>query len=268
MKTMKRRIGVAGVAAAVVAGAFSTSHAGAIPWLYDAIFGPAYYSSYYGPYAPTYGVGYMPSGCKTSCSPCSTGKCSPVVAYCNPCEASTSKCDVGSPNWRAGDAPTKANIKTEVRTPTFSNTKPDYRDESSGPDVDPRTGERILKKAVIPQTPMPQNEFSPPTTVDPARPTFKRTAPPPANDVNPGFGTDNTATEGTELLPPRNAKPAETEVPPTLNQESRATWKVTPATAQSRTLRKPSFSDASIARRSVEVPATPTTTIGTSIVKK
>lgn len=261
MKTMMRRIGVAGLAATVVAGAFSTSQAGVIPWLYDAMFGPAYYSPYYGPYAPSYSAGYMPSACN-SCSPCSTGKCSTVVASCSPCEVSSSKCDTGTPNWRSGDAPAKATLKTEVRTPTFDERKPDYRSQPNGPDVDPRTGERILKKEVLPQT-----EFSPPTSVDPAKPAFKRTTP-AATEINPGFGTEPTGTEGSEILPPRNPKPAETEVPPTLQQESRATWSVTPAIGQTRTARKPSFRDASIARRTVDVPATAEPKSASVIVKK
>lgn len=275
MKTINRRIGVASVAAAVVAGAFSTSQAGVIPWIYDAIFGPAYYSPYAGPYAPmSYSAGYWPSscgpsGCRVSCgpcaSPCSTGKCSPVVAYCNPCEVSSTKCDTNSPNWKAGETPTKANIKTEVRTPTFSPTKPDYRDDANGPDVDPKTGERILKKPVTEAT-----EFSAPTNVEPGSANsangFKKT---PAADIDTGF---EPAPIGEEKFPapkkPAAATPADDDVKP-LNLESKATWSVTPAIAHQRSTRKATFRDASIARRTIEVPATsPATPNRSAIVKK
>ena len=256
MKTFKRRIGVATVAAAIVAGAFSTSQAGVIPWIYDAIFGPAYY----GPYAPmSYSVGYMPSpcgpaGCRPTCSPCSspcsTGKCSPQVSYCNPCEVSGSKCDSPSTSWKAGSEPARARVNTEVITPGTSGTG--SRPETYRKPIEDVRGEEILKKPVV------DEPLNPPVSVEPSNRGFRKS-------TSPVDSIDSGLDDG-KLSPPVKTDGGAARPLPGL--ESRATWSVTPAT-QARSTRKPTFRDASIARRTVEVPATSTTSPSESaIVKK
>lgn len=113
---------IASLSAFLVAmGVASASHAGVIPWVYDAIFGPVRYPAYgygYSPYTVSYSrpiyvsSGPVSYGCNSGCSPCSTsyyapvsyassnygcGSCGPVVttSSCSPCGGTTYASTVG-----------------------------------------------------------------------------------------------------------------------------------------------------------------------------
>lgn len=97
MRTHFRRAGIAVLVTSLVTSLLSTTQAGVIPWLYDAIFGPAYPHQYggYGPGWSAYG-GCAPSSCApcNPCrvgyspqmsSPCASGTCATTTAFYGPC---------------------------------------------------------------------------------------------------------------------------------------------------------------------------------------
>lgn len=90
----------------VTVGFTSTTQAGLIPWLYDAIFGPVrpgygagyYGAGYFGGYPATYGVGYAPL-ISPAYSPCGPAGCPTTVGYapaCSPCVAAYDPCAGGA----------------------------------------------------------------------------------------------------------------------------------------------------------------------------
>lgn len=287
MKTFGRRFGLGAIAAAVIASAVSTSQAGVIPWVYDAIFGPNYY-----PYQGPYSAGYMPSpcgpsGCRTSCnpcsSPCSSGKCTPRVSYCNPCEVSSStgtKCDSPTTSWSSNESPTPARTHIENRVRTTPSTEYDPMGDSSI--YRPKQDRTMELKRVPPQN--TESNTEPLTPVSPARrpaQTFVPSNPNANSNSNDGIQppvdrtpVDRTPIDRTPI--DRTNTPDRTNDAPRLESDkpgfdsgmaAKATWSTGPL-VQSRLVRKSSFTDAAIARRSAEIPAPTTTTSSSAIVKK
>lgn len=77
MRMNVRRAGVAVLVSALVTTLMSTTQAGVIPWLYDAIFGPAYPHPYAG-----YGAGWGYSCAPAPCGPCQVGYAPRAVTPC------------------------------------------------------------------------------------------------------------------------------------------------------------------------------------------
>lgn len=145
----------------VAVGVASASHAGVIPWVYDAIFGPVRYPAYgygYSPYAVSYSRPiyvssapmYAPAtyGCSSGCSPCSTsyyapvsygcGSCGPVVAAssCSPC-GGTSYASAGG--CLSGCSPTAAPAPEKAPTTNGKSAWKKPGEPSKDPAPAPRT---------------------------------------------------------------------------------------------------------------------------------
>ncbi|MBI1312902.1 hypothetical protein GC176_16555 [bacterium] len=86
MRTHLRRAGIAVLVASLVTSLLSTTQAGVIPWLYDAIFGPVYPNYYSG-----YAAGWAPSGgcAPSSCAPCNPCRVSYAPRISSPCASGT-----------------------------------------------------------------------------------------------------------------------------------------------------------------------------------
>ncbi len=267
MQRFSRRLGIAALSTVLVAGAFGTTQAGIIPWLYDGIFGMNY-----GGYPMSYSAGYGPcgpSGCGVACSPCgqspcSTGRCSSRTANYSGCEvACTPSCNETS-NWKSDAAPKKAEVRTEIRSnspgsavPRENFVPPTGRERTFRDDDD--TGTQNLKKPVTNGAgtgfgPTPAGAGANAGQLD--DPTLDNGFSEPAIKVKPA-------------TPPKLNLPPEGEAARPLNLDNKATWTVSPTTASLRTTRPVVLRDAKIARRTTDVPTTPAAVSNsTSIAKK
>lgn len=119
MRAFSRRFGIAALVVTLVGTLIGSSHAGVIPWVYNAIFGPVGY----GPSPYPYGqMGYgcspcmarMPVKCRPSpCSPCSSGSCPTYVSY-----GVRSSCSTGSEvtQWKSEGSETRRAPEPEAVT--------------------------------------------------------------------------------------------------------------------------------------------------------
>lgn len=108
MRMPFRRTGIAVLVVALVTSLLSTSQAGVIPWLYDAIFGPAYPHHYGG-----YSSGWSAYGCAPA-------RCAP----CNPCQVgSASRCSTGICSTTAMYGPCGTTCTTTVACAGSSSTE-------------------------------------------------------------------------------------------------------------------------------------------------
>lgn len=284
MRRIARRFGIAGLSAALIAGALTSTQAGVIPWMYDAIFGPNYYgygaSAAYSAGPVSYSAGYSPcgpSGCgvpyaaSSSCGPCNTGTCSSRVSYCGPCEVgcNSSTCSPKT-TWKSEKptvaSPQKAEVKTQIRTnldePTLDNPAP-RRPRTDDPNFDSNVE---LKKQVIESDPISvqpagssatgeTNGFVPTSKLPAANEAF------PAPKSVPEAGSKKPApTFGSDLDGQANRS---------LNLDNKATWSLTSKLPQRSAARQTRFHDARIARRASDVKADPAAVAtGTSVVRK
>ena len=271
MQRFSRRLGIAALSTALVAGAFGTTQAGIIPWLYDGVFG-LNYGGYPMSYSAGYSAGYSPcgpAGCGVACSPCgsspcSTGRCSSRTSNYSGCEvACTPSCNATS-TWKADSGPKKAEVRTEIRSNSPTSTVP--RENFSTPRTrtnptyvpdDDEVGTEILKKPV--NNGGAARGFGP--------------TPPAAGGLTPAFGDDTGLGDEPAIkvkpAAPAGNLPPQGEAARPLNLDNKATWTVSPTTASLRTTRPLVLRDAKIARRTTDVPTTPVATSGsTSIVKK
>ncbi|MDA0835260.1 MAG: hypothetical protein O2955_17515 [Planctomycetota bacterium] len=178
---IKRQLRVCVLTVAVVGGLTTTSQAGIIPWLYDAIFGPpgslmyganygygatygTAYRGYYSPYAYGYGAGYAYApAANTGCNSCGTSTAT-FYGPTNTCCA-TNNCNVPSQSQTTTNrTPTPATTEPQP-DPTFSESAEEeddgFRKRETGSEVPP-TSTKAFKIPengdVIQQRPTPGAE--------------------------------------------------------------------------------------------------------------
>ena len=212
MRTHFRRTGIAVLVTALVTSLLSTTQAGVIPWLYDAIFGPVH---------PQYYSGWSGYGCAPArCAPCNT--CRMGVA-----PRSTSRCATGSCSTTAFYGPCGTTCSTTVACADSSNAE--VGKLAPEPDDVPPAA-KTFDDAPVPDPAR--------LDLDHAKPTVSGVAAPEgttgAEDAGFGAGTGGDATDG-EFSPPvirteekeaEEAAPGEPGSPaPTLNLDNETSWK-------------------------------------------
>ena len=212
MRSRIRRTGIALLVTSLVTSLLTTSQAGVIPWLYDAIFGPAY--PQYRGYPAGWGAGY---------GPCAPSPCAP----CNPCRVGyvprSSSCASGACSTTAFFGPCGMACSTEVAC----STSPDPGVGKLAPtpqDLPPSP--RTFDDSPVPD-PVPSSSDKPVAESDPAtrdvehpQPTVSGVAAPEGdaeagNDA--GFGETERTTDpaNEEFAPPLIRNEAESLEEPT-----------------------------------------------------
>ncbi len=279
---MARRFGIAGLAAALIGGALTSTQAGIIPWAYDAIFGPNYYGGYpaaysanYGPSPMSYSVGYSPCGpggcgvpyapsnCNT-CAPCSTGTCAPRVSYCAPCEVASSSTCTPQTTWKS-QQPTPATPKAEVGTKVRINNNGGVSDSELD---DPLGNRRYPPKEETLKRP----NLDGATTVEPrsdSTSTGESTGFGPTNSNNKTFEPPKNSTDKNKALPLNSDVEGQASRRP-LNLDNKSTWSLSSNLPERRAVATQArFGEAKIARRPSNVKADPATVAsGSAVVRK
>jgi hypothetical protein len=242
MRTHIRRSGIALLVAGLVTSLLSTTQAGVIPWLYDAIFGPAY-PHYYGGYAPGWSAyGCAPKGC-APCNPCRVGY-SP---------RSSNSCASGACSTTAFYGPCGATCSTTVACAGSAHTEVGKL-APEPEDVPPAA--KTLDDAPVPDPAKLDLEHSKPSVSGVAAPDEATGA------EDTGFGTGERGSDSTDVFSPPVVRPesgtteesapaAPEEAPPTLDLDNRTGWSV-PVNKQRIGLRS-SFRNARIARHAQQL---------------
>jgi hypothetical protein len=239
MRMHFRRTGIVLLVPALLTSLLSTTQAGVIPWLYDAIFGPVYPHHYggYGSGLSGYGcapapcnpcrVGYAPRSAMTlSSAACASGACS-TTAFYGPCgkTCSTTVACTGTSETQVGKlAPEPADLPPAAKT---------------------------MDDAPVPDPARLDLEHS--------KPSVSGVAAPDDTSVkdDPGFNVDTRGEDSSDVFAPPVVRPegSATEDPAptvpealdsTLGLDSRTSWSV-PVSKQ-RTGMRSSFRNARIAR--------------------
>ncbi len=238
MRMHYRRTGIALLVVALVTSLLSTTQAGVIPWLYDAIFGPAY-PHYYG------GNGWSGSGCAPA--PC---------APCNPCRVGyasqgSSRCASGTCSTTSFYGPCGTTCSTAVACSGTSETEVGKLAPEPA-DVPPAA--KTMDDAPVPDPARLGLEHSKPTVSGVAAPEGA------TGTEDPGFAPGTRGEDSTDAFAPpvirskegaaEDAAPPEPEtetIDPTLGLDNRTSW-TAPVSKQRIGLRS-SFRNARIARR-------------------
>lgn len=239
MRTHIRRTSIALLVAGLVTSLLSTTQAGVIPWLYDAIFGPAY-PHFYGGYAP----GWSAYGCAPApCNPCrvgyaprsssssSSGTCSTTAFYGPSGTAcSTSIACAGNSDATVGKlAPEPEDVPPAAKT------------LDDAPVPDPARLDLEHTKPTVSGVPAPESTTG---TEDAG---FG--AGPSGDDSTDVFAPPVIRSEGStdaEAAPAEAAPTSSEETPPTLDLDGRTSW-TTPVSKQ-RVGMQSTFRNARIAR--------------------
>jgi len=217
MRTHFRRTGIVLLVGGLVTSLLSTTQAGVIPWLYDAIFGPAY---------PQYYAGYAPGWSARGCAPAS---CAP----CNPCRVGyaprgSAGCASGVCSTTAFYGPCGTTCSTTTACAGTSDTE--VGKLAPEPDNGPPAA-KTFDDAPVPDPARLDLEHSKPSVSGVAAPDGTTGA------EDTGFEPGSRGDESNDVFAPpvvrpedgaaNEAAPAEPEAPaPTLDLDNRTSWNV------------------------------------------